>query len=55
MADSKEKLQAAIKEVMANTPSTVKRAKVKGKKKRAMLLAIAYSKARASGADLPKK
>lgn len=49
------KLEAAMREVHKNIPSTVKRAKVKGKKKEAMLRAIAFSKARKAGAKIPKK
>lgn len=49
------KLANAFKEVYANTPSTVERANVSGERKRKMLAAIAYSKARKRGAHLPKK
>ena len=48
-------LEEALSEVHRNTPSTVRRAKVKGKKKEAMLKAIAFSKARKAGARIPKK
>ena len=40
------KLDAAMHEVFTNTPSTVQKAGVSGKKKLAMLRAIAFSKAR---------
>ena len=40
------KLDAAMHEVFTNTPSTVRRANVSGERKRKMLIAIAYSKAR---------
>ena len=40
------RLDAAMHEVFTNTPSTVTRANVSGERKRKMLLAIAYSKAR---------
>ena len=52
---SRNKLERAMSEVHKNEPSTVKRANVSGKKKEAMLRAIAFSKARKSGAKLPKK
>ena len=42
----KEKVEAAFKEVYSDTPSTVERANVHGEKKRKMLAAIAFSKAR---------
>ena len=42
----KKRLAAAMREVHTNTPSTVTRANVSGKRKEAMLRAIAYSKAR---------
>ena len=40
------RLDAAMHEVFTNTPSTVTRANVSGERKRKMLIAIAYSKAR---------
>ena len=43
---SKARLNAAMHEVFTNTPSTVTRANVSGERKRKMLIAIAYSKAR---------
>lgn len=42
----KSKLESAFKEVYKNVPSTVKKAGVKGERKRKMLAAIAFSKAR---------
>ena len=49
------KLKAAFREVYKKTPSTVERANVSGKRKRAMLAAVAISKARAGGAKVPKR
>jgi hypothetical protein len=43
-----------LREVHENIPSTVP-ASVTGKRRTAMLTAIAFSKARAAGARLPKK
>ena len=40
------RLDAVMHEVFTNTPSTVTRANVSGERKRKMLIAIAYSKAR---------
>lgn len=51
----KGKLKSALKEVFKKTPSTVRRAGVKGKAKRKMLIAVAFAKARKAGAKLPKK
>lgn len=48
------KLQSAFREVYAKTPSTVERADVRGERKRKMLAAIAFSKARKAGAKIPK-
>lgn len=48
-------VQQAFHEVMHNTPSTVKRAKVSPARKQRMKVAIALSKARAAGARIPKK
>ena len=45
-APPRKRLDAAMHEVFTNEPSTVTRAKVSGKRKTAMLRAIAYSKAR---------
>lgn len=51
-----EKVAAAMREVHTNIPSTVKRAKHFGPGgEEAMLRAIAFSKARKSGAKVPKK
>jgi ribosomal protein L23 len=52
---AKKKLEAAFREVYTDEPSTVTRANVSGEKKRKMLAAVAYAKARKSGAKLPKK
>ena len=46
VAPAKSKVEAAMREVHTNTPSTVTRANVHGEKKEAMLRAIAFSKAR---------
>lgn len=43
---SREDVARHMAEVHKNIPSTVKRAKVKGKKKEAMLRAVAFSKVR---------
>ncbi len=51
---SKTILQSMLREVHENVPSTVP-ASLKGKRRTAMLTAIAFSKARAAGARLPKK
>ena len=48
-------VQRMMKEVHEDEPSTVTRANVSGTKKEAMLQAIAFSKARAAGARVPKK
>lgn len=48
------KKEKAFHEVFRKTPSTVTRANVSGKKKRKMMIAIALSKARKSGAHIPK-
>ena len=45
----------AFSEVHANVPSTVKATGKTGKAKDAMLTAVALSKARAAGADIPEK
>ncbi len=47
-------LKSMLREVHENVPSTVP-ASVKGKRRTAMLTAIAFSKARKAGARLPKK
>ncbi len=46
-------LKSMLREVHENVPSTVP-ANVKGKRRTAMLTAIAFSKARKAGARLPK-
>lgn len=51
---SKTILKSMLREVHENIPSTVP-ASVTGKRRTAMLTAIAFSKARAAGARLPKK
>ena len=51
----KDALEAAMREVHRNTPSTVTRANVRGARREAMLRAIAFSKARKAGAHLPTK
>jgi hypothetical protein len=51
-----EKLvESAMSEVHTNVPSTVKATGKTGAEKEAMLAAVAFSKARQSGAKLPKK
>ena len=42
----RRRVEAAMREVHENTPSTVERADVSGERKESMLRAIAYSKAR---------
>ncbi len=51
---SKTILQSMLREVHENIPSTVP-ASVKGKRRTAMLTAIAFSKARKAGVPVPKK
>ncbi len=46
-------LDAAMSEVHRNEPSTVTRANVHGKRKEAMLRAVAFAKARKAGAKIP--
>jgi len=55
MAKKSSKLQSAFREVYSDEPSTVTRANVSGERKRKMMAAIAFSKARKAGAKLPKK
>jgi hypothetical protein len=55
MTKTAKKVARAMREVHRRTPSTVKRAKVSGTRKKKMLIAIALSKARARGARIPKK
>ena len=52
---SRKKVEEAMREVHKRTPSTVKRANVKGKRREAMLRAIAFEKARKDGAKVPRK
>lgn len=49
------KLGAAMREVHNNIPSTVRATGKTGAAKESMLRAIAFSKARAAGARIPKK
>lgn len=49
---SKNILHKMFREVYSDEPSTVTRAKVKGKKKKKMLAAIAFAKARKAGAKV---
>lgn len=42
-------VESAMREVHRNIPSTVTRAKVKGKRREAMLRAIAFAKSRKAG------
>ncbi len=48
------KLRSFLREVHENPPSTVP-ASLKGKRRTAMLTAIAFSKARKAGVPVPKK
>ena len=52
---SDKKIAEAFHEVHANVPSTVKATGKMGKAKEAMLTAVALSKAREAGADVPAK
>jgi hypothetical protein len=52
---SRKKVEAAMREVFTNIPSTVKRANVTGERRRKMLVAIGLEKARARGAKIPRK
>lgn len=54
MAKRNGKLAAAFREVHANEPSTVSRAKVSEARKKKMRVAIAFSKARKAGVRIPK-
>ena len=47
-------VKKAFDEVHANTPKTVKATGKTGKAKQKMLVAVALSKARAAGADVPE-
>jgi len=49
-----DKVEAAFHEVYSDVPKSVKKSGKKGKAKRAMMTAIALSKARAAGAKIPK-
>jgi len=48
-------VEAAMREVHRNIPSTVTRANVSGAQREKMLEAIAFSKARKVGARVPKR
>ena len=52
---SDKKVAEAFHEVHANVPSTVKATGKTGAAKEKMLTAVALSKARAAGADIPEK
>lgn len=52
---SRTKLEKAMSEVHRNEPSTVSRANVSPERKEKMRKAIAFSKARKAGANLPRK
>lgn len=49
------KVARAFHEVYSNTPSTVRRADVSGKRKRKMMTAIALEKARKAGVNIPRR
>jgi Family of unknown function (DUF6496) len=50
-----DKVDNAFREVFNNVPSTVKATGKTGKAKRKMMVAVALSKARQAGADVPEK
>jgi len=52
---SRQKVEAAMREVFTDEPSTVTRAEVSPERKTAMKKTIAFSKARKAGARVPKK
>lgn len=52
---SKKLIEDAMAEVHTNVPSTVKATGKTGAAKEAMLAAVAYSKAKAKGAKVPRK
>ena len=52
---SKTIIEDAMSEVHTHVPSTVKATGKTGAEKEAMLAAVAYSKAKAKGAKVPKK
>ena len=52
---TEKKVAEAFHEVHANVPSTVKATGKTGAAKEKMLTAVALSKARAAGADIPEK
>lgn len=49
------RVASAFREVFRDEPSTVRRAKVSGERKRKMKVAIALSKARKAGARIPRR
>jgi hypothetical protein len=51
---SNSKVKAAFDEVYSKEPKTVKATGKTGKAKQKMMVAVALSKARAAGADVPK-
>ena len=55
VSKGKGAVDAAFHEVFTHEPSTVKRAKVSGARKRKMQIAIALTKARQAGAKIPRK
>lgn len=54
-SSSDPRVEAAFHEVYAKTPSTVKATGKTGKAKQRMMTAIALSKARRAGAQIPEK
>jgi hypothetical protein len=52
---SQQKIDRAFSEVHENIPSTVKKGGLKGEAREKQLVAVALSKARAAGADVPAK
>jgi hypothetical protein len=52
---SDKKVAEAFHEVHANIPSTVQKGGLKGDAREKQLVAVALSKARAAGADIPAK
>lgn len=55
LSPRRRRIEAAMREVHEDMPSTVVRADVHGEDKERMLRAIALSKARAQGARIPKR
>ena len=54
-SQSEKKVDSAMHEVFHNVPKTVKATGKTGESKRKMMVAVALSKARAAGANIPKK